>query len=181
MPEPCALSFERCVISSIGRDNLTNLVDGGGGTTGWKHSEEAKTRIGNYWKGREFTPKMRQALENYNKNKVITDEHRAKISASKRGKKKKPMSEETKAKISASHIGMKHSEETRRKMSASSPRLRGIHSNTHDKTLREFVHPEHGTIVCTQLELRERFGIGPSCISSVISGRQKTAKGWRVK
>lgn len=181
MPEPCALSFERCLIAAIGRDNLTNLVDGGGGITGWKHSDEAKAKIGRHWKGREFTPKMREALAEYNKNRIISDAHRANISAAKKGKKTGPKSAETRAKISAAHMGMKHSEETRRKMSASSPRLRGVNSNSHDKTVREFFHPEHGTVVCTQLELRERFGLSSSCLSAVIHGKQKSVKGWRIK
>lgn len=181
MPEPCALAYERCVIASIGRENLTNLVDGGGGITGWKHSEEAKAKIGRHFKGREITPKMRKALSDYNRNKVLSEEHKAKLSAAKKGKTTGPKSAETRAKISAAHIGMKHSEETRRKMSASSPRLKGVDSNSHDKTVREFVHPEHGTVVCTQLELREKFGLASTCLSSVIHGRQKSVKGWKIK
>ena len=58
MPEACALSLERALIAALGREHLANVVDGGGGTSGWKHSPETRARIGAFHKGRKPTAKM---------------------------------------------------------------------------------------------------------------------------
>ena len=54
---------------------------------------------------------------NGNKGKPFSKEHKAKISAAKKGKKRKPFSKEHKTKISAKLKGIKRSPETRARMS----------------------------------------------------------------
>ena len=88
-----------------------NFTEGGGGISGFTHSEETRKKISEnnarYWKG-----------------KTLSEETRKKISEAKKGKKPYEMTEETRKKMSESHkgenhpmYGKKHSEETRKKMS----------------------------------------------------------------
>lgn len=73
--------LEEILIEGIGRKclgtgPLTNLAKGGQSSkTGWKHSEEAKTRISNKLKG---VPKSKKHIKSM-RNKIFTIEHREKI------------------------------------------------------------------------------------------------------
>ena len=88
-----------------------NFTNGGEGSSGRKMSEHTKSK-----------------LKEANKNRVLTDETRTRMSKSQTGRigpnkgktpwnKGKPQTEETKAKLSASHMGKFVSDETRLKMS----------------------------------------------------------------
>ena len=59
----------------------------------------------------------RAKLRAANLGKTLSEEHRAKLSAAKRGKKRQPLSSETRAKIGAAHRGKKLSAEHRAKVS----------------------------------------------------------------
>lgn len=179
MPEPCALSFERALIASI-RAPLANLTDGGGGATGWRHSEETKARIGAYWKGRTVTPAMKRALDS--RGRKATPEQKEKMRAAKLGKKRGPMPAERRAKIAASHIGIRPSAETLRKMSlAKIGKNVGRDSPTYDHTLRHWVHKDGPEFFGTRGDFIKTFSLGDPCVSAVIHGRQKTVKGWSLK
>lgn len=182
MPEHCALSFERAVITAIGRDKLTNATDGGGGITGWRHSDEAKRKISEASKGRKFTQKMREALAAYNTNKKLSPEHIEKMRAAKLGKKYGPMPAERRAKIAASHMGIRPSAETLRKLSlAKIGKNVGKDSPTYDHTIRHWRNDDGREFVGTRGEIIKEFGLGDSCVSSVINRKQKSVKGWRLK
>jgi len=80
-------------------------------------------------------------------------------------------SEEAKKKMSEGRKGRKISEETKSKISEA----------MQDKTLRTFIHDEHGEITCTQYELRIKYNLHRGNLSRVISGKYKSHKGWRLK
>ena len=90
------------------RVQLTNVTDGGDGSAGLKHTEEsrakmslkqrgrvvsdeAKAKISAYWKGRVMTPEHKAAfiaggIREKRARGPMTDAHKQKISAAKRGK-----------------------------------------------------------------------------------------------
>ncbi len=76
---------------------LTNLTDGGEGSTGLIHSNETRAKMSAVKKGRK-----------------LSSGHVANISKAQRGRKHSP---ETKARMSVSHTGAGHSEATRVKLS----------------------------------------------------------------
>lgn len=181
MPEHCALSLERAVITAIGKDKLTNATDGGGGITGWRHSDEAKRKISEASKGREFTQKMREKLLAYNVGKKMKPESIEKMRAAKLGKKCGPMPAERRAKIAASHIGIRPSEESRRKMSlAKIGKAVGRDSPTYDHTIRQWRNNDGREFIGTRGDFIKQFGLSDPCVSAVINGRQKSVKGWRL-
>ena len=182
LPEDCALTFERIVIAANKGRGLANFTDGGGGISGWKHSEDTKRRIGAHWVGRKMTPKMQAALNAYNTGKKLTDEHRAKLSAAKAGKARGPLSAETRAKISASHMGIRPSEATLQKMSAAKVgKAVGRDSPSYDHTVRRWVHRDGREFWGTRGDFIKQHSVGDSCVSAVINGRQKSVKGWVLK
>lgn len=104
-----AKQYEIALIKAIGRapnGPLVNQTDGGDGRTGYKSSQATKDKLRQANIG-----KIRHAMPH-------TEETRAKMSASHRGKKRKPLSLETRAKISSAHVGMtfNHSEETKERL-----------------------------------------------------------------
>lgn len=183
LSEPCALALERVGISILrGRGaELANQVDGGGGISGWHHSAEAKARIGAASKVRVLTPKTLAALRARD-GMPISEEHRRKLSAAKKGKPKAtPHSEETRRKISASHMGMRPSAETLRRLSESHKgKFMGRLSPSYDHTVRSFAHPDHGTFTGTRADFILAYSLADGDVSAVIHGRQKSVKGWRL-
>lgn len=180
MSEPCALSLERALIRAIGRDRLVNLVDGGGGIRGWRHSVEAKARISAANKGKTPSPRALAALRT-NDGRPLTEAHRRKLAAAKAGRLRGPHSEETRRKISASHMGVRPSAETLRKMSAAKVGKRvGKDSASYDHTIRRFSHGLHGVFVGTRGDLILAYGLGSSDMAALLKGKQKSVRGWRL-
>jgi len=93
---------------------LTNTTEGGGGTLGYKHTEETRNRMSNSLKGRIVSDETRKRLSESHKGHIHSEETRKKMSESLKGK---PISEETLKKIGKSHKGQKRSEDACRKMS----------------------------------------------------------------
>lgn len=86
MSEAEANEKEKCLIASIGRKDqgqgpLLNLTDGGEGSSGYRHTEESRTK-----------------MSANSKNK--TAEYKANMSAAHKGRKNGPRSAECRAKIS---------------------------------------------------------------------------------
>jgi len=93
---------------------LCNLTEGGDGSSGYKHTKESLQKIG-------------QASKAFMTGRAMSEETKAKIAAAKTGKK---LSEEHKQKIglasrgntyaagNTNRLGMKHTEETKQKISA---------------------------------------------------------------
>ena len=93
-------------IAYFGKENLTNMTDGGEGFSGLKHSEEAKQKMSETRKGR-IPP---------NKGLKMSEEQKIKLREAHKGKKH---SEEHKRKVVEARSGYKHSETTKKKMSES--------------------------------------------------------------
>lgn len=182
LDESEALSLEMSVIAAMRRvTSLVNLVDGGGGTSGWKHSPEAKARISAFNKGKKLSAKALGALIKHNKGRKCTPEQKLKMSLAKKGKPGHPMSEGTRKKISASHVGIKPSEESRKKMSESKKgKCVGRLSPTYDHTIRIFRHAKHGAYEGTRGDFILKYDIRAGDISAVINGDQKSVKGWKL-
>lgn len=178
LSEPCALALERAMICIIGKDALVNLVDGGGGISGWTHSAETKAKISAFNKGKKPTQRALDALAGHRGR--FTPEHRRRMSAAAKARPRRPLPEEVRRKIAASHMGIRPSAETLRKMSAAKVgKAVGRASPTYDHTIRTFDHPEHGRFVGTRADFIAIHGLCDSCVSAVITGRRKSVKGWR--
>jgi hypothetical protein len=106
-----AYEYEMKLIKKIGRNNLTNLTDGGEGGFGHKMSEKNKQILIQIAK----QPK--------------SESHRANLSKAKTGI---PLSKETAKKIGLSNTGKKHSKEWRENQSKS---LRGLKRSEYTKSL----------------------------------------------
>ena len=99
--------------------NGYNMTDGGEGTHGYKHTDEAK-----------------EIMRNKKKGKKLTEEHKAKISNSLKGKGLgKHLSQETKNKISLANKGRVIDEETKSKISESCKKV--VHTEEWNKNVSE--------------------------------------------
>lgn len=180
MSEVCALTLERIGISHVGLQNLTNQRAGGyGSNCGWSPSEEARKKIGDFHRGKKKKPEAVAKTSAANRGLKRSPELRMKYSIAAKNRVRRPHSPETRAKISASHMGMKPSPETLLKMKTV-PRPCGKDSPTYDHTIRCFVHQDGSTFSGTRAEFIIEYGLSDTCVSSVIKGRQKTVKGWRI-
>jgi hypothetical protein len=182
LKESMAFSLEKVVIAALrGIANLTNVVEGGGGICGWKHSDEAKAKISAFNKGKKLSPKALDNLSFYRRERKRSPEERLKMSLAKKGKSRPSPSEETRKKISISHIGIRPSLETLKKMSESKKgKCLGKLSPTYDHTIRIFHHIRHGIFEGTRGEFILKYKLGSSCVSDVINAKQKSVKGWRL-
>jgi hypothetical protein len=100
-----AFALERRYIRWYGRKDigtgiLRNRTDGGEGSSGIVYTEERRNKVIKANTGRKISEKTLNAFKEANKNRVFSEEHRAKISLAN-SKKRKPLSEEHRAKISA--------------------------------------------------------------------------------
>ena len=129
-----ALNYEKVLIRSFKRENLTNLTDGGDGTCNMSQESINRMReklIGRISPnlGRKFSEESKVKMSAaklgkpaHNKNIPMSDETKAKMSTAKLGvyvpwNKGIPMSEEAKLKNSLAHKGHIVSDETRQKIS----------------------------------------------------------------
>lgn len=121
--ESAAFQCEKLLIKQHGTraPNGYNLTDGGEGTAGYNHTDEARRLISASSAGRKYGPpsvEKRAKISAANRGRSLSKETRAKLSAAGKGR---VVSEETRAKISAAQIGKKRGpmpEEWRRKISA---------------------------------------------------------------
>lgn len=88
--EDAAFTFERELIAYYGRENLTNLTDGGEGPSGWVPSDDYKTNMSKRLKGREIT--WNEQLSKSATGRRHTTETRQRISQLQLGRKNKPES-----------------------------------------------------------------------------------------
>lgn len=181
MPQCCALSLESATIFATGKRYLCNIMNGGIGRNGWSHSEEARAKISAANKGKSITEKARLALR-INDGRPMSEEQKRKLSLRKKGIKLGPPSEETKRKISQSHMGLRPSKETLLKMSASKMgKKRGRENPTYDHKIREFYKDNGDIFIGTRADFIDTFLLRPGCVSSIITGKQRSVKGWRLR
>ena len=94
-----------------------NETEGGEGSIGFHHSDETKTKMSIAGKRRGFpaeaTAKARLVNKGnqYLKGRILSEEHKAKISSTLKGTRGHPQSEETKHRIAAKAKGRKQSAE----------------------------------------------------------------------
>ena len=181
MSEKCALTLERIGISMIGLEGLANQRAGGRGNSGWKQTDEAKIKIGLAGLGRkrsaESIAKTRAAHLGVKRSPEVCAKN--KEAAAKRPSRG-PHGPETRGKIAASHMGLKPSPETLAKMK-SAVRPKGKDSSNYDHTVRTFINEDGRSFTGTRSDFLKIFGGNDSCVSSIISGRRKSAKGWKIK
>ena len=117
-----AFEAEKLLIAIYGRkDNKTgclrNFTDGGEGAAGAVRTEAFRKRVGEFWKGRIFSPEYREKIRLGNLGKVMSPEARKKMSISQSARKiRGPHSTKTRAKIAAALSGRPHSEERKRRI-----------------------------------------------------------------
>ena len=158
-------------------DKGYNLTIGGGGTNGYRLTEEQRNKISELQKGR-----------------ILTDEWKLHIGESLKGEKSpwygKAFSEEHRQNLSESHkgqvssygmLGKKHSEETKRKMSESkanhkvSDETRMKIGESNSKKVRCI---ETGLVYSGLPEASRDTGCPKSGISMCCNGKQKSSKGY---
>lgn len=127
-----------------------------------KWTEEKKKALSEKLMGRQGhagTEKQRQAVINYNKSRVLTDETKIKMGAKNIGNtycKDKPKSEEHKKKLSIAR---------------------------QDKTIFKWNHDIHGLVECTRTELIQMFpeqNLNSSELGKVVRGNYTHHKGWMI-
>ena len=112
---------------------------------GWKHSEESKDKISAAHKGKKLSEETKKKLSEINKGKKLSEEQKRKISESSKGRVK---SKEEIENIKKALIGNKLSEETKRKISE---KLKGkkLSEETKEKMRKKIFSNEY------RLKLRE--------------------------
>ncbi len=71
-----AYDKEKELIALIGRENLTNLTDGGDGSSCKGHTEETKKKIGDKNRGRKHTPETLQKMKEVHTGFRFSEEQR---------------------------------------------------------------------------------------------------------
>lgn len=152
--------------------SLTNCTNGGdGGCEGYKHTEEAKTKISKAHKGKKLSEEHIKNL----KNKVITEETRKKLSiTSKRyilehgnpmtGKKRPDNVQRNK-----DRAGIKASEETKAKMSEMRKGEGNYNSKLNIKDVKK-VKKMYATGNYSYRKIGEIYGVSKTCISCIVLG-----------
>lgn len=138
---------------------LTNITDGGEGTSGMKLSDERKEKI-----------KRDHLTRDY--DSIFTPESRAKIVARHRGK---IVSAETRVKIGNARRGFAVSEETRQK-------LRNVVVGKQSPKRWKSIYLDGYDVIFKNLSLASAItGVSQSMISSCCNGKVSHAKGFHFK
>lgn len=111
--------YEQSIIDAFidfcGRKNVYNISPTAGSTLGRMHSEATKMRIGltskGRWSGKYHTDETKEKMSKALKGRVITEEHKRRISEARMGIKLPPFTEEHKRKIGIASTGRKKSPE----------------------------------------------------------------------
>lgn len=234
LSQQCALSIERAVIAVIGRDNLTNLTDGGdAGPTGYRHTPERLIELRSYSPTLETRDKISKSIRGVNHPNfdptVVTLEHpnHGVISGTKywfyityslkqssitrlirgdyRSYRKwhlegidptRRLSEVTKNRISSALIGNQYCKgnalsDSHKANISKATKGRPIPKERAEKRFGAgnpnykvepvtLVHDDYGSLSTTRQNFINLYGMGKACLSAVISGRQKSARGWRL-
>jgi group I intron endonuclease len=147
----CSFEMEKYYIEKYDTyHNGLNSTLGGEGTSGWKHTEEAKIKIREKRKNQIITEEHKEKLRAYRHTeewkinqsnrmigRVVNDETRKKISESQKGRIGKPMSEESKRKISDKLKGKSKDQEHTQKIKNSKQGIRWWSNGIENKMSKE--------------------------------------------
>lgn len=185
--EECAFSIERMVIRKYGRGNLVNATDGGEGTWGAIPTESQRKAVVEANARRQISEETRAKMSASKTGRLVSAETREKLRTIHLGKTK---SEEHKEKLRQANTGKTASEEARRKMSlarkgvsrpAFNPEWRAnIAAARTDRTLHTLVHDQHGTLTALRSHFKETYGMDTAAFSRVLMGKSTSHKGWRL-
>lgn len=142
----------------IGQPYLFNVAPTATSQTGFKHSDETKQKMS----ATRSTPEMRELMASVHRGRVLTDEHRAAISA---GGKGRVVSQETRDLLSSIHKGVKRSAELGAQVSAT-------------KRERAPKISINGVIYRGATEAHELLGVGRSTIDYRLKSKEPTWKDW---
>ena len=156
-----------------------------GGDSNPMDNEESRKKISESLKGKKLTGETRKKISKSLKGRTLNEEHRKKISESLKGR---TFTEETKQKMSETMKGKKLTEETRKKISKIM-KGRILSEETKQKmseTMKGKNNPNATKVYCVELDMvfntvteaSEYVGCSISSISSVLTGKRKTAKGY---
>lgn len=120
-------------------DTFNNGYNSTTGGDSYKMSDEARKKIGEYNKGKIITEDHRRILSKTHKGKIISDETRKKIGKSNKGK---IFTDEHRIKLSNSHKGRMISEDHRKKLNES-------HKNISDEARKK--NSESHSIKCKSI------------------------------
>jgi len=79
------------------------------------YSKEHNRKISESRKGTKCSEETKRKLSKANKGRIYSEEHNKKISLAKTGKKRAPFSDECRKRMSESHVGLKHTNSTKKK------------------------------------------------------------------
>lgn len=165
--------------------NLTNILSGGAGTFGYNHTADTKKKISNrskrLWDNAEYRDKMK--IVNGGRNNAIADKNIYHFWHPVHGE----------LHIESSELGRKFnlkSVSIRRIVKGQRLQYKGwrlfknkevdCRFNHMNQTIYSFTHPHHGERLYRKIDLVNEFGLSPSSISHLISGRFHTTKGWKI-
>lgn len=172
LTEQMAFFLEKEMISRYGVQKegsgcLINITLGGGGISGYKHTDETKQKIGMASKGKTLSKEHIKKLKAATKGRVVPIEVIRRMAEKKRGT---IASEETRRKIGNSHRGKTRSTEARNNLS----RGQGA-------TFVKLIHVS-GIIenVLNRAEFCRKYHLHPRCIRHVIQQKVKSHNGWSL-
>lgn len=133
----------------------------------YKWSNDRIEHMRSIMTGREITEEWRSKIRKSLTGKNLSNERKQKISKSRQGQR--PTSQ-TKSKISRSLKGRSFSKSHRELLSKNNART--------DKASRKFIHHNGDTFIGTAKEFTDTHNLCRAAVSHIISGKQKTTKGW---
>ena len=144
-----------------------NISTGGGGSAGYKMTQEQKQKVSERFKGIPRTEEVKKKISETEKGKIVSQSTREKISKANLGKK---ISEKQKNQLSKRMIGNTYN--------------CGIQRNKKyaGSVSKKIMCVETGEVFCSIHEASNKLNINRGNLSSSINGRRKTAGGysWEV-
>lgn len=167
---------------------LTNMTDGGEGTSGVKQSAETIRKRVAKTTGQKRSESTRQLISESLTGIKRSDETKQKLSKASKGRKRNP---DVIKKVAELNTGKTRSDETKALMSILakeraisnnlSEKMKGLNNPSASKVVHTFLHVQSGEIfIGTRIELCETFNIKPSTLHNLFGNKRKIAAGWSL-
>lgn len=152
---------------------LTNATVGGCGARGWRHTEDARRRIGLAHKGRQVSVETREKISRAHRGKKLTAEHKARIGRAGKGRVVSEATRQVQSLMMQGNQrakGCRRSEETRARMRQSAqrgalnPRAR-VTNEQAQEIRRRYAEGER------QADLARAFGVPTVCVHRIVRGK----------